>query len=33
MQTDLAEPEFEALVKALVRRSEGEPFDESAVPL
>ena len=32
MQTDLTEPEFEALVKALARRFEGEPFDESAFP-
>jgi hypothetical protein len=32
MQTDLTEREFEALVKALARRFEGEPFDESAFP-
>jgi hypothetical protein len=32
MQTDLTEPEFEVLVKALARRFEGEPFDESAFP-
>lgn len=32
MQTDLTEPEFEALVKALARRFEGKPFDESAFP-
>ena len=32
MQTDLTESEFEALVKALARRFEGEPFDESAFP-
>lgn len=32
MQTDLTEQEFETLVKALARRFEGEPFDESAFP-
>src|SRR6476646_8777417 len=32
MQTDLTESEFAALVKALARRFEGEPFDESAFP-
>lgn len=32
MQTDLTEPEFKALVKALARSFEGEPFDESAFP-
>ncbi len=32
MQTDLTKSEFEALVKALARRFEGEPFDESAFP-
>lgn len=32
MQTDLREPEFEALVRALARRFDGEPFDESAFP-
>jgi hypothetical protein len=32
MQTDLTELEFEAFVKALARRFEGEPFDELAFP-
>jgi len=32
MQTDLTEPEFDALVKALARHFEGEPFDESVFP-
>lgn len=32
MQTDLREPEFEALVRALARRFDGEAFDESAFP-
>lgn len=32
MQTDLTEAEFHRLVKALARRFDGEPFDESAFP-
>lgn len=32
MQTDLTEPEFEVFVKALARRFEGKPFDQSAFP-
>ena len=32
MQTDLTESEFASLVKALARRFEGAPFDESAFP-
>ena len=32
MQTDLTEPEFKVLVKALARHFEGKPLDESAFP-
>src|SRR3954453_23863782 len=32
MQTDLPEFEFELFVKALPRRFEGKPFDQSAFP-
>jgi hypothetical protein len=32
MQTDLTELEFEVFVKALARRFEGKPFDQSAFP-
>jgi hypothetical protein len=32
MQADLTEPEFRAMVKALARRFDGEPFDETAFP-
>jgi hypothetical protein len=32
MQTDLTEPEFKMLVKALARHFDGDPFDEAAFP-